>query len=145
MSTTGLKVIDTTVQTTSIWLNELGEELGPDRQRCYHALRAVLHTLRDRLTVDQAAHLGAQLPMLVRGIYYEGWHPANKPLKLRSLDEFLQHIGKELQNIRPMGADDAARAVFRTLNRHVSKNELDQVRQALPHAIRGLWPDQRVA
>jgi hypothetical protein len=28
-------------------------------------------------------HLGAQLPLLVRGIYYEGWHMAGKPTRER--------------------------------------------------------------
>ncbi len=61
MSTTGLDVFDKTLQTTNIWLDEIGEcdGIGPDRQRCYHALRAVLFALRDRLTVEEAAHLAA--------------------------------------------------------------------------------------
>ncbi len=68
MSSTGLEVFDKTIQTTNSWLNEIGEDLGPDRQRCYNALRAVLFALRDRLTVEEAADLSAQLPMLIRGI-----------------------------------------------------------------------------
>lgn len=59
MSATGLPVFDDTVQKTNIWLNEVMDELGPDRQRAYRALRAVLHTLRDRLTTEEAAHLSA--------------------------------------------------------------------------------------
>ena len=124
MANTGLEVFDETIQTTNTWLNNLAQEIGPDRQRAYHALRAVLHALRDRLTIDQAAHLGAQLPMLIRGIYYKGWHLAGKPEKLRSLDEFLAHAGEELQGIRPMGADDAARAVLRILSLRVSPGEI---------------------
>ena len=76
MSSTGLEVFDETVHKTNIWLKEIAQVLGPDRHRAYNALRAVLHCLRDRLTVDEAAQLGDQLPMLVRGIYYEAWHPA---------------------------------------------------------------------
>ncbi|HEY5940705.1 MAG TPA: non-homologous end-joining DNA ligase [Gemmatimonadales bacterium] len=33
-------------------------------------------TLRDRLTVEETAHPGAQLPMLIRGSYYAGWEPS---------------------------------------------------------------------
>ena len=59
MSSTGLEVFDKTLQTTNLWLNEIGQDIGPDKQRCYHALRAVLFALRDRLTVDEAADLSA--------------------------------------------------------------------------------------
>lgn len=54
----------------------------------------MLHCLRDRLSVDQAAHLSAQLPLLVRGIYYESYHPAGKPEKVRSRAEFLEHVNR---------------------------------------------------
>jgi uncharacterized protein (DUF2267 family) len=73
MSATGLDVFDKTVQTTNTWLKEISEQIGPDRQRCYQALRAVLFSLRDRLNAGEAAHLAAQLPMLVLSIYYEGY------------------------------------------------------------------------
>ena len=98
MSSTGLEVFDKTIQTTNSWLNEIGEDLGPDRQRCYNALRAVLFALRDRLTVEEAADLSAQLPMLIRGIFY-GATPVDHAAEIRSLDEFLAKINEHLQNI----------------------------------------------
>jgi uncharacterized protein (DUF2267 family) len=67
MSATGLDVFDKTVQTTNAWLKEIMEVTGPDRRKAYRVLAAVLHALRDRLTVDEAAQLGAQLPILCAG------------------------------------------------------------------------------
>jgi uncharacterized protein (DUF2267 family) len=78
MSSTGLEAFDKTLQITHVWLDEIMAELGPDRQRAYHALRAVLHALRDRWPLNLAAHLGAQLPLLVRGIYYDNWIRSRK-------------------------------------------------------------------
>ncbi len=140
MSATGLEVFDKTLQTTNIWLKEIGEQIGPDRHRCYQALRAVLFTLRDRLTPDEAAHLASQLPMLVRGIYYEGYRPAGKPDRIRSRDEFLQRIGEHLEQTRPLGADDAARAVFKILDHYLAPGEIAEVKQSLPQDIRTLFP-----
>jgi uncharacterized protein (DUF2267 family) len=140
----GVAVFDETVQLTHVWLKEVMEALDwKDRHRAYLALRATLHALRDHLSVEQAAKLGAQLPMLVRGIYYEGWHPAHKPLKDKGLDGFLAQIWAEVNpNSMAAPADPAAvaPAVFRVLSRHVSQGVADHVRQSLPKPIRALWP-----
>jgi uncharacterized protein (DUF2267 family) len=140
MSSTGLEVFDETLHKTNTWLKEIAQVLGPDRHRAYHALRAVLHCLRDRLTVDEAAQLGDQLPMLVRGIYYEAWHPAGKPEKIRTREEFLARISTHLPKARPINAEDAARAVFQVLEKHVTAGESEDVVQAMPQEIRTLWP-----
>ncbi len=141
MSVTGLDVFDKTVQTTNIWLKEIGEDIGPDRQRAYHALSAVLRALRDRLTLDESAQLAAQLPLLVRGIYYDQWRPAGQPRRVRHRDEFLALVAKEIGEIRPIDPEDAARAVFKVLDRHIARGEIEQVKHSLPAEIRSLWPE----
>jgi uncharacterized protein (DUF2267 family) len=140
MSMTGLEVFDETIHKTNAWLKEIAQALGPDRHRAYQALRAVLHCLRDRLTVDEAAQLGDQLPMLVRGIYYEAWHPAGKPEKVRTREEFLARIAAHLPQTRPINPEHAARAVFEVLENHVSPGEIKDVIEVLPREIRALWP-----
>ena len=95
MSATGLDVFDKTVQTTNIWLNEIMDEMGPDRRLAWHMLGAVLHALRDRLQPDLAVKLGAQLPILVRGAYYDGYKPSEVPDVIRTLDEFLDRVNAE--------------------------------------------------
>jgi uncharacterized protein (DUF2267 family) len=140
MSVTGLEVFDETVHKTNTWLKEIMEVLGPERRQAYQALRGVLHCLRDRLIVEEAAQLGAQLPMLVRGIYYESWRPAATPQKVRSGDEFLAQLGSHLPGARPFDPEDAARAVFQVLERHITPGEIEDVVSELPKEIRALWP-----
>lgn len=140
MSATGLEIFDTTIQETNIWLKEIMEEVGPDRRRAYHALRAVLHVLRDRLTVEEAAHLSAQLPMMIRGIYFEGWHPAGKPNSERTREAFLEQVGAHLKSASPINPEIATRSVFHTLNNHVTGGELEHVKHMLPKQIQELWP-----
>jgi uncharacterized protein (DUF2267 family) len=139
MSATGLAVFDETLHKTNTWLKEIAEELDSDRHRAYQALRGVLHCLRDRLTIEEAAHLGDQLPMLVRGFYYEGWRPVGKPEKIRSREDFLDPVAGNIPH-SPIDPEDATRAVFRVLERHVTSGEISDVIHELPQGIRGLWP-----
>ena len=139
MSSTGLEVFDKTVQTTNIWLNEISADLGPDRHVAWHVLGAVLRALRDRLPIDLAAHLGAELPILVRGTYYDQWRPQTAPEKSRHLDDFLQRVSDGLSDTRPVNVQDAVSAVFRVLSRHVAPGQIAKVRDALPQEVRSLW------
>ncbi len=136
---------ESTYQTTNAWLKGLVEELGwQDRHRAYRALRAVLHALRDRLTVEETADLGAQLPMLIRGLYYEGWTPSGKPVKERKREDFLAHIEAAFRDEPATFPEAVARAVFQVLQRHVSAGEIGDVKQILPTQIRALWPEGEV-
>jgi uncharacterized protein (DUF2267 family) len=141
MSATGLDVFDKTLQTTHVWLDELMEEIGPDRQVAWHVLGAVLRAVRDRIPIELAAHLGAQLPILIRGAYYDQWQPAGKPERVRSLDEFLSRIGQELAMTRPVNVRDATQAVLQILSRHVNRGQIEKVRNSLPEELRNIWHD----
>jgi uncharacterized protein (DUF2267 family) len=141
MSTTGLDVFDTTVQKTNAWLKDLMQFMDwNDRHKAYLATRATLQALRDRLPVDEVAHLGAQLPMLMRGFYYEGWDPTAKPLKVRNREQFLARIEKQFASETNGNAAGIARGVFRVLSYRVTKGEIEDVRQLLPADLRDLWP-----
>ena len=141
MAATGLDVFDKTLQTTNIWLDEIAGAIGPDRQNAWHALGAVLRALRDRLPLDLAAHLGAQLPLLVRGLYYDQWRPGTQPQRLRSRAEFLDRIAEGLAGTRPLNVDATTQAVLATVSRHVTPGQMRKVIDALPADLRGLWPE----
>ena len=140
MSTTGLDVFDKTLQTTNIWLDEVMEVVGPDRHVAWHVLGAVLRTLRDRLPLGLAAHLGAQLPLLVRGAYYDQFRPGQNAEPLRTEDEFLAHVTSEFGGIRPVNVREATRSVLSVLGQHVAPGLAEKVKDALPNHIRTLWP-----
>lgn len=140
MSNTGIPAFDSTLQTTNVWFNDLNEMLQWNSHlRAYHAFRAVLHALRDRLGVDEAAALGAQLPLLVRGFYYEGWHPSKTPVKDRTVDDFLAHIKPAFRDDPGEDVERITRAVFRVVARHVSLGETASIRRCLPAELRELW------
>ncbi len=132
-------IIARSVEKTHIWLNELSQELGDeDRQYAYRAVRAVLHALRDRVTVDVAAKLAAQLPTFIRGVYYEDWVPNRTPLAIHDVEEFLDRVAREGHMAGETEASLAVTAVARVLRRHVSAGEIDEVLAVLPDKFRVL-------
>jgi uncharacterized protein (DUF2267 family) len=136
MSATGLEIFDKSIQTTNIWLNEIMEDMGPDRQLAWHLLGAVLRTMRDRLPPDLAAHLGAQLPLVVRGAYYDQYEPSASPEKGRTLEAFLGKIADELKFSRPVDTQEALQVVCAVLAKHVDGGQIAKVWEALPRDIR---------
>jgi uncharacterized protein (DUF2267 family) len=124
--------VDRTVEKTNIWLTDVAKRVSvDDKHVAYLVLRSVLHALRDRLDVETTAHLAAQLPMLVRGLYYEGWDPTGKPERM-SYDEFLVRIEDDALLKGRSEAEDAARAVFAVLWDHLGEGIMGKIVTLLP-------------
>jgi uncharacterized protein (DUF2267 family) len=144
MSSAGLESLEHTVQLTHEWINELDRSLGwNNKGRSYHLLKSVLHALRDRLIVEEAADLAAQLPMLLRGAYYEQWRPAAVPERHKTKDDFLARVAaafKPPQTLEYPG--QAVIAVFQLLSKKITAGEIDDVRHALPEDLRNIWPEK---
>lgn len=135
----GLATIDKSVQEINRWLDALMVELPTDdKQYAYQALRAVLTTLRDRLPVDLGVHFGAQLPLFIRGVYYEGFVPADVPQKYRHADEWQQAVARAGDKIETSQAADASRAVFRVLDEELDAGLMHKIVESLPEDIRTL-------
>lgn len=127
------------VKATDEWVDDLMRNLAwHDRQRAWSALLSVLHALRDCLGRDEAAYLGAQLPPLLRGFYYEGWHP--RIHRTVNRDTFLERIRDGLHHDVAVDAEQVARVVMAQLARRMPSAELESVKSATPSAIHGLWP-----
>jgi uncharacterized protein (DUF2267 family) len=132
-------IIERNVEKTNVWLRDLADELETgDRQAAYRVLRAFLHAVRDRLPVNEGAQLAAQLPDMIRGIYYEDWVPAKTPLRYRSVDEFLNRISDEALLAGETESSYAATAAARVLLRHVSEGEIEDVLQTLPKELKAI-------
>jgi uncharacterized protein (DUF2267 family) len=146
MSDTQVTALDHSVQQTNIWLKTLGEELhSQDRHDAYRALRAVLHVLRDRLTAEQAVHLGAQLPTLVRGLYYEGWRHSAKPDSERQPADFAALVAAELPPSMGRDALRVTKAVFSLLAKELDPGETAKIIATMPAPLRSLWPAPKSA
>ena len=142
MKTHQPEVFETTLQKTNIWLRELCDALhwGDDHCKAYNAMRAVLHVLRDRLPVAEAAHLGAQLPMLVRGIYYEDWRPAVTPIKIKTPQEFYDAVRAKFTADRNENPKRVTEGVLMMLCANTSPGEFEKIFQIFPPELREMWP-----
>jgi uncharacterized protein (DUF2267 family) len=139
--TTGLDTFDKTVQESNLWLKDVMERLNTyDRRHAYSTMRAVLHALRDRIGPENAAHLGAQLPMLLRGLFYEGWDPTGKPTKERHESAFLAHIARELPRATGGEIEQGALAVLDVLSKHIDRGAAVKLAAILPQDLRRFWP-----
>jgi len=137
MTTSSVPEFDTTLQKTMALLKEIEADLGWENRphQAYAALRAVLHTVRDRLLPEHAVHLAAQLPMLVRGFFYEGWNPARTPVKIHK-EEFINHIRQHFKFAIDMTIDQMIGRVFGVLQRHISPGEWKKIVDAMPKDVR---------
>lgn len=131
-----MKLFEKTREKGDEWVKDMMGFLDTeDPQLALHALRAGLHALRDRMTVNEAAQLAAQMPMVIRGLFFENWHPAGKPLRIRHSNDFLALVIANFAPRTDAYADDIVRALFRVLHKHVSQGEITDVVMGLPQPL----------
>ncbi len=140
MSALGLKIIDESVQQANSWINEVNERTGwENKQRSYRLLRSVLHAVRDHLSPDEAAQLAAQMPIMIRGVFYEGWDPSKTPRRERTREGFLAQIAPDFAT-DPLGdAEEAVGAVLDVLDARISEGEMAHVRATFSKDLRTLF------
>lgn len=134
-----IDIVDHNIKTINTWLKDIADELdGISEEEAWARLKAVLQTVRDRITVNEAADFAAQLPLIVRGLYFEGWHPAETPHKWRDRADYLDAFA------RKEGSGDESektlKAVLRVLDRYLDSNELNRVKEMHPKEVWDLWP-----
>jgi uncharacterized protein (DUF2267 family) len=141
MNEPGISPFEETLQLSNRWLNELMEAVNwDDKYRTYRLLRATLHALRDRLPAHEAVHLGAQLPMLIRGLYYDGWHMTDQTPHERNKANFLSQIEAAFSRDPNEDTEGLVTEVFKLLARRISAGEIEDIKRVLPSELRELWP-----
>lgn len=137
MSATGVTALDHSIQQTNVWLKSVCDELDlEDRHDAYSALRAVLHVLRDRLPPEVATHFGAQLPMVLRGLFYEGWHMAGTPTRERTVAQFADRVLAQLPPGFPLDPVTVTSGVFEILWERLDPGAFSKLIEHLPEEIR---------
>jgi uncharacterized protein (DUF2267 family) len=127
------------VRATEEWINDLQQRLGwHDRDRVYSALLATLHALRDVLAPQEAVYFGAQLPPLLRGLYYDGWHPSGRNPPSRSA--FIERIQDGVDRDPGIDAEKVARTILGLVAARLPAAELEDAKAATPRPLHNLWP-----
>lgn len=140
MKMTGSETLDHAPRVVAEWLDFLQDGLGwPERGRAFMLLRETLHVLRDYLTVTEAAALAGHFPVLIRGLFYEGWQPDHCPVANRSREDFLARVGAPFKVTPLYDPELAVSAVFALLRQHVSAAALKRAGDSLRAPLGDLW------
>lgn len=137
----GITSLDRSIHLTMEWLKEIQEEFRwPDMNRVYSATKAVLLATRDRVTVVEAHHFAAQIPLVMKGMFFDGYNPSDKPLNIRNQEEFLEHVRYHFGD-NPLDAENAVRTVARVLRRKISPGQYEDVVGNMPENIQKLYKE----
>ncbi len=132
---------DADVQEANVWIKAIDRRLNiGDPLAARHALRAVLHALRDRVGPVAAVGLAAQMPLLVRGLFFEGWRPAAAATEEMTREGFFTHVAQCMGPGWLLRPEETVAAVFHTMWVQLDSGEVAKLCRMLPPAIADLWP-----
>lgn len=129
-----------TLQHAEEWFKPIAIKMGWDEGQAYHGFRAVIHALRDRLTVDEAAHLASHMPMLIRGIFYDGWKPSKLPIKMKTREEFYDYVLQCFNINTDLDVERLTNAVLGVVTTKVTSGDIQKIVRMLPEDLQRLWP-----
>ncbi|MFI6068194.1 DUF2267 domain-containing protein [Micromonospora sp. NPDC051227] len=142
MADSMISAFESSLDKTNLILKDIENAYGwpkDRRNQSYAALRTVLHLLRDRLPVNESVEFAQQLPVLVRGIYFDGWVPSDVPIKLNR-DDFLYEVRQGFPYDAEGGAERVTQVVLDTLRRHVTQGEWQDVKDTMPKDLATMMP-----
>jgi uncharacterized protein (DUF2267 family) len=142
MPNSAQSAVETSVDKMNMILKEIEQEYGWPKERrnqSYGALRAVLHALRDRMPIEETAQLGAQLPMIVRGIFYEGWDPTVVPVKM-GREEFLERVRLDFPWEVPGGIAHLVQTTLNAVRRYTTEGQWQDVKTGMPKELASIIP-----
>lgn len=133
--------LKTAIVETEAWVNEFVALIGwHKRDLAFRALLAGLHAFRDSLPWDEAANLAAYFPPLLRGFYFEGWHPASRSLPLTARVTFFERIHDAIHQEPGVEPEHVTRALFSLLARRLPQSELEDIKAVGPQELHAYWP-----
>jgi uncharacterized protein (DUF2267 family) len=135
-----IEAFESTLRASHEWVAAYAAKLGQTHPPlAFSCLRGALHVLRDRLPTSEIAALASQLPMLLRGAYYEGWQPGHRAARLRTADDLYHEVSRELADGLAAPPRDVMRALFGLLDERVSAGEVQKLRHVLPQPMQEMW------
>jgi uncharacterized protein (DUF2267 family) len=129
------------------FLNHLANKLGHPKEKSQTAiiLKAVLHTLRDRLTISESLDLIAQLPMFLKAVYVDNWKYMERPNKLKTIEDFKEEVKKQQEQLGEnqfdwkMPTRDIIKNVLGVISEnYLSEGEMKDVMAQLPEEMEGV-------
>jgi uncharacterized protein (DUF2267 family) len=129
------------------FVNNLAAELGHPEEvaRTGNVLRAVLHTLRERITISESLHLLSQLPMFLKGIYVDNWKFREKPMDINTKEEFAAEVERHQQQHGEReyswnkSTEEIIQIVFSSLGKYISDGEYDDIIAQMPKNIKEIF------
>lgn len=135
-------ILENNIHQTMDWIYAIEEACHWDednQKKAFSALKAVLHELRDLLPLERAAQLSAQLPLVIRGIFFENWHPRFIPTQEINKEDFLGAIAETLYPYHDVNVEETTRGVLQVLGEKLPDGELEKIIQSTSKGIQELY------